>query len=490
MRRPVLAWIVPVVLVGLVAGCGLKGTPRPDVPPETRIFVQGSLATVDHTVHLYWFGTDPDGTIKGFEIRTLDTGRAADSVWTFTTRTDSVFSFYAPTGSVAPTFEVRAIDNAGLKDPPPARQDFRFTNQPPVVTITNKFAVRDTTFASATISWRVTDPDNDLRQVLFRVWLDGNAAAPNLVTGTTFTVPSDQFLQGGQYTSARRTLYIQAVDDGGMAGNVDSTAWFVRAPATQGHTHPGRLLILDDSPSSNTQDGLADTLYSNTAERNLPEGSYNILRTQFTQPFRSSKDLEQTFKLFDAVVWYIGGKTNFITYSTLLQNYSDGIGAYLDSGGNLYLDGLDLIGTYRARGPLTETFAKRYLGTDGFALHFDNVLMDSTGAWSSAGGRTALLYPTGTGAAAPDDSLSMVQSQDSGLRGFLVHDPAYALIVAPTTTMSPNSAYPMTIAVSVPQSSGGRAIVVSFPMAWTRARDPKTPRVLAKIFGLLGLTGP
>jgi len=50
------------------------------------------------------------------------------------------------------------------------------------------------------------------------------------------------------------------------------------------------------------------------------------------------------------------------------------------------------------------------------------------------------------------------------------------------------------VALSVPQSAGGRLIVSTYPMVSATVPTPAFPQrasiVLLKIYGLLGLTGP
>ena len=149
MMRALLRLALPLAVLGALAyGCGVKGTLRPDLPPETTLFVNGAVDTVNHVVKLYWFGSDADGTVSGYEIRFMNPAAPADTNWMFTTRTDSVFTVPSPSGFAAPVFEVRSIDNTGQRDPSPARQDFKFSNQPPTVMLSQKPGVNDTTFAS------------------------------------------------------------------------------------------------------------------------------------------------------------------------------------------------------------------------------------------------------------------------------------------------------------------------------------------------------
>src|SRR5690349_3448097 len=80
----------------LIAGCSLKGTLKPAVPPQTTIFIQGPVDTVNHIVHLHWFGSEPNGYIAGFEVRLLNPANAADSNWVFTTLTDTILTVLTP----------------------------------------------------------------------------------------------------------------------------------------------------------------------------------------------------------------------------------------------------------------------------------------------------------------------------------------------------------------------------------------------------------
>jgi hypothetical protein len=501
MRRLVLASFALIAVIAALAGCSAKGTLRPNVPPEAFIFVQGPVDTVNHNVHLYWYGTDPDGEVVGYEYRLLDPTTPADSAWVSVaaTVTDQVMSISTPSGYAAPTFEVRAIDNGGLKTQPPARQSFQFSNLPPTVTFTNRFRLADTTFASATPTWAATDPDGDGTKLRFRLWLDGNAAAPNVVSGSSFTLPSDGFLQAGAYRAGYRTMYIQAIDDGGMLSTIDSTTWYVRAPATGGHSHPGRLLIIDDVPTEFPLNYSTDTLYTNTAARNLAAGQYSVLQLRYTQPFRSTKDLEQTFKLFDAVIWYIGGTQNFATFETTLQSYQDAIGPYVSSGGNLYLEGTNLLSALHATGPLRSTFLTERLGSDFLFQWWHSAgtptegFIDSTAGW---GNTNPSYFGTAWGDTLRAGSVPTIIGSTGGLRAFGIRDNSYGLLWAappPYRSLSPTSlTIPVPVAVSVPQAGGGRLIMVTLPLrAASSAPAPYNvvPRFLAHVFQQMGLTG-
>mgnify|MGYP003694114907 CR=1 FL=1 len=256
----------------------------------------------------------------------------------------------------APVFEVRAVDERGCATRRRPRQTFQFSNQSPSIVLVNRFIATDTTFASATVQWAALDPDGEATRMRVRVWLDGNQANADLVPGSGFTIPRRSLPAGRRAPVRPRTVYVQAIDDGGAASRIDSRAGTCGRPVTGTRA---RLLIIDDVPSTNPTNFTTDTLYQNTAGRNLAAGDFSILRFEFTQPFRSTLDVQQTFELFDAVVWYRGTQT---TFSTPLNDYQAGIGHFLDHGGNFYLEGLNLFAGQHATGPLTEDFMRRYLG--------------------------------------------------------------------------------------------------------------------------------
>lgn len=511
MRRLILAATTCGVALTLLAGCSTKGALKPNAPPDTRIFVQGPVDTVSHNIHLYWFGTDVDGAVSGFEIRLLDSvdGAGDDVAWVFTTETDSMFSIQTPEGYRAPVLEVRAVDAAGLRDPSPARQSFKFSNLPPTVTLVNRHRMADTTYGSVTLRWQASDPDGDGTKLRFFVWLDGNEGSKDLVAGNSHTVPTSRFLQGGILQTGPRQMFIQAIDDGGMLSAIDSTRWMVRSPGTGGrHPNMGRLLLIDDQPSNwglNSQNFTADTLYYNTAARNLLPGQYSLLQMEYNdslsttgQPiFRSSADLLQTFRQFDAVVWYIGGVdvlwVNWNVRNTLAV-YQDAVGAYLESGGNLYLEGLNLINTPLARGPLRSDFVTSYLGSDFLFQHETELnSSDSTASWG--------ILKNGKFRTSQGDSLRCGNAVDGGVRCFGVRDDSYGIIwTAPPPAISlvwgaslPPS---VPVAVSVPQPGGGRCAMVTFPLerlsstASVYGVYQNSFRFLANVFQQFGLTTP
>jgi hypothetical protein len=315
--------------------------------------------------------------------------------------------------------------------------------------------------------------------VVSRVWLDGHADTPTIANTTTFTLPTDQFLQDGILKAGKRTLYIQGIDDGGMAGPIDSVRWYVRAPVTGTRA---RLLLIDDLPKTDPAKFRVDTLYAHAiANTGIPSSEWSVLHLTVNQPFRSSKDLEQTLKLFETVVWYRGEQTAF---SRVLQSYGDGIGPYLDQGGRMFIESLNLTSTLTTNGSLSPDFVDHYMNSDGVFVYPQPP--DSSAAWGLGGDN--LLYCPPIADSLKNERIVI------GLRAFRTRDASQILISAPAHALTEDNPFEMALALNVPQSHGGRLIVDTFPMVSATIPTPDFPQrasiVLLKILGLMGLTVP
>ena len=488
--------------LGLAAGCGLSGkvtgTKKGNAPPHTLLFVDGAVDTVNHIVHLYWFGTDSDGHVQGFEWRLLNPEAPADTFWRFTSRTDSIFTVLTPQGYTNTQFTVRAVDNAGARDPDPPLQSFEFSNQAPTVRLLQKPLPTDTTFATVSVTWIASDPDGDFAKLTYLVWLDGNEATPEVTTQLAFTMPSDRFFDNGSFTPGPRTLYVRAIDDGGRAGPADSVRWNVRQTVSGSRA---RLLIVDDVPRTTPANLRFDTLYSNSVARvGLPASEYTILRLDSSQPFRTAKDVEQTFKLFETVVWYRGIE---ISFSTILDFGEPGIAAYLDAGGRFYLDGLYLIGGRNATGPLSEDFVRNHLGSHGMRSAFTTTatFSDSSIGFGNTGTSVFLPHVPVDGIIGRDSiyvrQVFQVRSGEAGgLRHFDFRHREQVVLWGADSTLTPPSTDSTAVGISVPQPNGGRAIVVC--TAPGGAQPPVGPgtvagsaaRFITNIYRHLGLDRP
>jgi len=461
------------------AGCSIKNAPRSNIQPETYLFVQGTIDTVNHRIHLYWYGTDPDGSVLGYKYRWLYVPERADTSWQPIgwcgkpgVCTDTVFTVL--TGDsvlVSATFQIRAFDNANDSDATPAAEQFLLSNQPPGVTITNPLRLTDSTYASVSLKWDVYDPDGGGPGLHYRIWLDGNRAGYDSTDAQSFTVPSPRFLQGGTYQSGLRTVYVQAVDDGGSAGPIGSTSWYVRAPATAMRNNRGRLLVIDDIPSTgpnSTNKPLYDAFYQGVIQSavpaKLPAGSWSVLRTESNAGmFRTASDFAQTLRQFEAVLWYRGQGTGI---SSLLQSYQDSLGAWLDGGGRLYVDGLFLVEGLRTPGALSAAFMNAHLGSDFLFNTTSTSLGDSTAGWNNKS--TSILrtsvYTDVIRTLIPMPTTGSPLNQ-TGIRAFGVRDTSTVALWAMAGQLDPpNVGYEVPVGVTVPQLNSGRIVLISLPL--------------------------
>ena len=211
--------------------------------------------------------------------------------------------------------------------------------------------------------------------------------------------------------------------------------------------------------------------------------SYRILHLQYNQPWRSAKDLEQTFKQFETVVWYRGEQTAF---SRVLQSYAvgpngEGIGPYLDGGGKLFLESLSMVKAWVVDGSLSQAFIQKYLNCNGTLQRGQGP--DSTGLWDLPGG--GVLPCPGVA-----DSLRN-RGTLTGLRAFAAKDPSEILIVVPAHLMTQDNPFDFPVGMNVRQANNGRFIAVSFPLVSGSVPTATFPQrasvVLLKMLGLLGL---
>ena len=464
--------------IALAGGCSTKKLVRANLPPDTRVFVSGTVDTVNHRIHMYWFGTDPDGEVAAYAMRWVypppeSQNPKWDTLWCAPPGrpNDSLFTLHtgeAP--ALSPTFEIYAIDNQGAADPSPAIQGFTVSNLAPTVTITNPLRTTDSTFASITLSWTVLDPDGGGPGLHYRIWLDGNEASYDSTDATTFTVPSARFLVGGVINEGLRTLYVQAVDDGGRSGAAASTQWFVRSPGSVPAAR-GRLLLIDDSSARSSNNSLFDSFYQQQLglvdAGVLPPQSWSLVTLE-TQPnaFRTASDFAQTLRLFDAVIWYRGFDTSV---SDLLASYQDSLAAYADGGGHVLLDGPYLISGLNVPGAIDSTFVPKYLASDEMIKCFGSTTRVWTAGWShaSTGSFRTSMYP-----AFPDhpDTLRSVTNTPSptitagGLRAFAVRDTHDVALWARVGQLIPSNPTELPIAVNTRRGANGRLVVFSMPI--------------------------
>jgi hypothetical protein len=458
--------LAALALYALAGGCAkVSGVLGPDRPPETTIWVTGPVDTVSHTIRVYWDGQDPDGTVSSFEFKWIYAPGAQpagydSSLWFSTTARDSLFTLYAPDSVAMPTFEVRAIDNEGMADPTPARQNFSFKNAAPSVRFT--LTPPDTTLPVASFGWLGADPDGNINKATYLLWLDGAKNRARLVSSTSFTLTTSDFQNGqGVVEQRKRTAYVTAIDDGGRMSPPDSFAWNVVNPV-------GTTLLVDESGFTT-----ADNFYRSELNTRLGPGSYTIIDLGTRNPFRTPADVLETFKLFSNVFWYAELNANL---STVLPMAGPPIHDYVSGGGRLYMNSSRFVGT---GGALDDAFARDVLGVSGFYINVNTQTTDFTIA------NTQQVL----GAQAPWDTLASATIL-SGIETFLLNNQGDAMYVAPPGTLDTLHVDNWNIAINR-RFGAGRIVFLPFPLRGMNGsfngHAGHSAIELRKIFDLFGM---
>ena len=353
--RQGLALALALVLGAVWLGsCDDAVAPEPpkqeNAPPETFLVVTGdSLEPQLYRLQLSWLGTDADGRVTAYRHRwTCPPENPAcpiDTTWMETSALSELFSLPAPEGSARYIFEVAAVDDDGAVDPAPARQVFDLVNNRPEVEF-EPMTLPVRSLPAVTFYLTATDPDTtrtesdkDSRAYLdhYRAWLDGAEAAAKDYPIEDDVVVLREGDFGGRY--GMRTVFVQAVDDGGAASEAIQHTWDVEPAPENG------ILLVDDCRMGGFLENASDQSYRNVLAASAP-GRYVILDIE-TIPRLSSGDLEATVELFDNVVWYTDADT---TSSGALELARNGLDSLLSRSGRLFLSSGLVFGTRSAFG--------------------------------------------------------------------------------------------------------------------------------------------
>jgi hypothetical protein len=191
----------------------------------------------------------------------------------------------------------------------------------------------------------------------------------------------------------------------------------------------------------------------------VKDTSYAVLNLERVNPFRSAADVVETFKLFDAVLWYRDKNPGF---STLLQTYQGAIEDYLRiPGKSVFLQGSNLIDGMNSSGPLTFSFARDFLGCDSLYTAPVPAPEYRQADWDVRSGRQVRSFNYGDPALS--DTLSLkAQKTGGGARAFAVQDTHFVAFWADPGALTPANTERFPVVLDVPQPGGGRAILFTF----------------------------
>lgn len=294
------------LIVSLYAGCSKQ---YPDEPvsnraPETYLALDPD-STLRRTVsqqHIHWWGVDPDGFVVGYYF-SLDNGR-----WTYTTKTDSLFTFRLDRLDTTYSFYVAAVDDQGLRDPHPASLRFPIQNSPPGISFLLTSTVPETTYTVATFQWTGTDIDGNETLVSYFYALDdtSNPSRWKSLPGNANLVT---LFKSDGLTEGNHVFYLKAQDIAGAYSKIirmpdTSKVWYVREPKGD------FLIVRDYLPSdfaASYYKQMFDTLMGGRLGSkdilDIKKGSSQISRGKFVPPL-INPTFTETLKLFKYIFWY------------------------------------------------------------------------------------------------------------------------------------------------------------------------------------------
>ncbi len=295
-------------------------------PPNTflSLFPDSNISPQKTRIKITWWGDDPDGLISGFQFSFDSTN------WTYTNKNDSTFQLTISGNDSTFRFWVSAIDDKGLVDPTPATNKYPVINTPPSVLFNIGTEIADTTFTVASFSWTGTDPDGD-NTIKYYHWALNDTSAWHKIPGTINLLTLRQ--DSGLVINSNNKFFLKAEDIAGSYSRVikmpdSNKTWYVRQPI-------GRILILDDYPSSildnqqayNFYESALDTMLHSVLDIKVADGS-NI-------PKIKNPMFTETLKLFQCVIWY-AGRGNASTDNANFDLAQQTLPFYLAAGGKVF----------------------------------------------------------------------------------------------------------------------------------------------------------
>ncbi len=315
MRNRLLFAILSLGLIGAACRGVPEATVVPNQPPETHLFIEGTVDTTGARQRLCWYGNDPDGEVVGFFVAVDDTAAR-----TFTTTHCSTFVFTSGQEPVFHTVYVWAQDNQGALDPTPATLTLPVVNTPPTVAFLPGSLPQDTVFPVVTFYWEGHDEDGDETILGYYWWLDTDADSfSHFISAETTRVTLRNLPEG------LRVFHVRALDNAG-ALSAPRADTFVVKPAV------GTLLLVDDEPGDT-----AGIFY-----RHILDSlgiSYSVWRVEDGLPY-SPIDLNAVVNElgFEVILWYTGATAGHFTGA------QGALATFLDRGGHLYVSNQRLVG--------------------------------------------------------------------------------------------------------------------------------------------------
>lgn len=375
-----------------------KGEEKGNLAPDTTFSIESINLTgvnrLNSIVRLTWYGSDPDGYVKGYEL-------SQDGInWDFTTVQDSTFRFSISSGSDTSDIKmlVRSIDNENQADLSPDEITIPIRNTPPTVEFDKDLTIPDTAYLVATTEWNATDIDgnttitqvlislngakwyevNKTKRIFSVVPTDGNISGITdaFIYYGTDANPQSKLIEGLVINDTNRLL-IKAIDQAGTESKIDtSSTFYLKGKSNDlllvGGTRP--------TPGSNNP----NVIYKDILQQiNV---NFDFLDLTVNSGLYQPKIWNITFKLqlsfYSKLFFYTDDETfinGFTNQRLLLLEYAAAsLLDYANSGGK-YLVSTSFpwdtnIEGFKGTLPLQSLSSETYGGSNGTTLYRDSIM--------------------------------------------------------------------------------------------------------------------
>lgn len=295
--------------------------------PQTSTVIDTILRAgedrLNSQIVIQWWGDDEDGFVAGYEF-SFDKIINAQTQWIFTARTDSNFVLAPPPGQDTADFyfNIRAIDNNGLKDETPARVIYPVKNSPPSISFVAGANNPVISFPVVKFYWQASDPDGEENIIAFELFWNDTTNNPyrlniNSKSATFIALnpapgnvlcevyennnvsPVDSLMEGMILNDTNK-LFIRAVDQSlSKSAFAISYSIFIKAPISN------VLLLNAYTPPSITKENFyASGLVNNGIVVFDTLRLFETLSGNYTQLAPDNLTQSRIFNLFDVIIWF------------------------------------------------------------------------------------------------------------------------------------------------------------------------------------------
>jgi len=330
-----------VMSVAAFIGCEREPATEPvlNIPPDTHIYVEGTVDTVPARQVIHWWGNDPDGWVVGYHYNWDGSG---DTV--FTTLTCDTFVLTAEDTVNFHTISVWAEDNEAAKDTTPAVLTIPVMNSPPSVYFRDESLPKDTTLPVVTFYLEAEDIDGIESVKGFYYRLDTDVSMSFIPIDTPYVTLRD--VQPGE-----RTFIAWAVDESNSISDSITYDWIVEEVISD-------ILLVDEEPGRG-----ARVFYQGILESMGLD--FNLWRVEDALPY-SPFDVDITINElgFSTIIWYTGRD------ECRIPHVQKTIEEYLDDGNKLFLASHAVLSNFYDP-YIPSPFLYNYMGIDTSALTID-----------------------------------------------------------------------------------------------------------------------